>query len=52
MLDKINAECMCLDQFVLNGNIDIYDNSEELTKWIEQVDTFIHSAQTNMCSIN
>jgi hypothetical protein len=41
MLDKNNEECMCAEQLVLNGNIDIYDNSEELTKWIEQIRTFI-----------
>lgn len=41
MLDKDSCECMCDDQLVLNGNIDIYDNSEELAKWIEQIRTFI-----------
>jgi thymidine kinase len=52
MLNKNNAECMCLDQLVLNGNIDIYDNSEELLNWIKQVNTFIYSAQINTCNIN
>jgi deoxyadenosine/deoxycytidine kinase len=52
MLDKNNAACVCLDQLVLNGNIDIYDNSVELTNWIKQVDTFIHSTQINLCYIN
>ena len=41
MLDKDSCECMCDEQLVLNGNIDIYDNSEELAKWIEQIRTFI-----------
>ena len=52
MLNINNTECVCLDQFVLNGDIDIYDNSEELTKWIEQVNTFIYSKQLNLCNIN
>ena len=52
MLDKNNAACVCLDQLVLNGNIDIYDNSLELTNWIEKVNTFIHSTQINLCYIN
>jgi thymidine kinase len=52
MLDKNNTECICLDQLILNGNIDIYDNSLELTNWIKQVDTFIHSTQINLCYIN
>ena len=42
MLNTSNSECVCLDQLVLNGNIDIYDNTEELAKWISQIDTFIH----------
>ena len=52
MLDKNNVECVCLDQLVLNGNIDIYDNSEELANWLERVNTFIHSAEINACNIN
>jgi len=41
MLNKASEECMCKDQLVLNGDIDIYDNSEELKKWIKQINTFI-----------
>ena len=52
MLDKNNAECVCLDQLILNGNTDIYDNSLELTNWIERVNTFIHFAPINLCNIN
>lgn len=52
MLDKTHTECVCLDQLVLNGDVDIYENSLELTNWIEQVNTFIQSAQINVCNIN
>jgi deoxyadenosine/deoxycytidine kinase len=52
MLNKNQTECVCLDQLILNGNTDIYNNSLELTNWIERVNTFIHYNQTNMCNIN
>ena len=52
MLDKYNEECVCLDQLILNGNTDIYENSLELANWIERVNTFIHYNQTNLCNIN
>ena len=37
MLDKTLADCVCENQLVLNGNIDIYENKECLKEWIEQI---------------
>jgi len=43
MLDKNNTSCVCLNQLILNGNIDIYIHANELSNWIEEVTTFIHA---------
>ena len=42
MLDTTSSDCVCKDQLILNGNIDIYENKEQLELWIEQINTFIH----------
>ena len=42
MLDTNSVDCICKDQLILNGNIDIYENKEQLELWIEQINTFIH----------
>ena len=41
MLDKTGSNCICDDQFVLNGNIDIYQNSNQLDLWIQEIEEFI-----------
>jgi len=41
MLDKNLITCVCENQLVLNGNIDIYENKEQVCKWIEQITRFI-----------
>jgi len=41
MLDKENQECVCLDQLVLDGNVDIYENKNQVNEWINEVDKFI-----------
>lgn len=43
MVDKEMDHCVCHDQLVLNGNIDIYENNDHLEKWIEEIDSFIHN---------
>ena len=40
MLDKENKECVCLDQLILDGNVDIYENKDQVNKWINQIDQF------------
>jgi deoxyadenosine/deoxycytidine kinase len=43
MLDVSLTDCVCKEQLVLNGNIDIYENKEQLSEWIEKINTFIHN---------
>jgi deoxyadenosine/deoxycytidine kinase len=42
MIDISSIDCICKDQLILNGNIDIYENKDQLELWIEQINTFIH----------
>ena len=42
MLDKSSSECVCHDQLVLDGNIDIYKNVSQVNKWTEEITNFIH----------
>lgn len=41
MLDMTNPNCICQDQFVLDGNIDIYQNDNQLDKWIQEIEKII-----------
>ena len=43
MLDVNSEECVCKNQLVLNGNIDVYENKEQIDEWIEQINTFINN---------
>ena len=43
MLDKNSEDCICKDQLILNGNIDIYENKEQINEWIDQINMFIHN---------
>ena len=40
MLDKENHECVCLDQLILDGNVDIYENKNQVYEWINEIDKF------------
>ena len=42
MLDK-NAPniCVCNEQLILDGNIDIYENKTQVNKWIQEIEHFI-----------
>ena len=37
MLDTSKDSCVCKDQIVLNGDIDIFQNEEHLKMWMEQI---------------
>ena len=37
MLDINKDSCVCKDQIVLNGSIDIFQNSEHLEMWMETI---------------
>jgi deoxyadenosine/deoxycytidine kinase len=43
MLDVNSDDCVCKAQLVLNGNINIYENKEQLSEWLEKINTFIHN---------
>ena len=40
MLDKQNLECVCLDQLILDGNVDIYENENQVNEWINEIEKF------------
>ena len=40
MLDKENQECVCLDQLILDGNVDIYENVNQVNEWINEIEKF------------
>jgi hypothetical protein len=42
MLDKSSSDCVCSNQLVLDGNIDIYKNASQVNKWTEEITNFIH----------
>lgn len=41
MLDKSSEDCVCNDQLVLDGNVDIYKNKDVLNEWINSIQSFI-----------
>ena len=41
MLDRTSSNCICQEQFVLDGNIDIYQNDNQLDHWIKEIEKFI-----------
>lgn len=43
MLDKKLATCVCETQLVLNGNVNIYKNTNQLDMWIEEITQFIQN---------
>jgi len=43
MLDVNSSDCVCKNQLVLNGNVDMYENKEQINEWIEKINTFIHN---------
>lgn len=43
MLDVLSNDCICNDQLVLDGNIDIYENKNQVDIWIQEIDKFINN---------
>lgn len=41
MLDKDSKECVCADQLLINGNVDIFECPDSLTNMIESVKKYI-----------
>lgn len=50
MLDPSSAECVCLDQLVVNGNVDIYENEVHLQDMVQQVLSFIQVDESTVPS--
>ena len=43
MLDKSLIDCVCYNQLVLDGNIDIYENVSVLNDWILSIESYIYN---------
>ena len=43
MLDKNLTTCVCETQLILNGNVNIYENTKQLDMWIEEITKFIQN---------
>ena len=41
MLDKTIESCVCYEQLILDGNIDIYENKTQVDKWIQEIEQYI-----------
>lgn len=41
MLALDSPSCVCSTQLVLNGNVDIFENTTYLDNWLQEIDTFI-----------
>ena len=41
MLDKSRDSCVCKEQLILDGNIDIYENKTKVKKWIQEIEQYI-----------
>ena len=41
MLDKSINNCVCNEQLILDGNIDIYQNKEQVNNWIQEIEQYI-----------
>jgi deoxyadenosine/deoxycytidine kinase len=43
MLNTSSPSCICNNQLILDGNIDIHENENQIEEWINKIDIFIHS---------
>jgi deoxyadenosine/deoxycytidine kinase len=41
MLDKTIESCVCDEQLILDGNIDIYENKTQVNEWIQEIEQYI-----------
>ena len=41
MLDKTIDSCVCDEQLILDGNIDIYENKTQVDEWIQEIEQYI-----------
>jgi len=43
MLNKDSISCVCNNQLVIDGNVDIYENNSQLKEWIHNIINFVDS---------
>ena len=43
MMDTNSCECICQNQLILDGNVDIFQNKEKLASWMVQFQEFVGS---------
>jgi deoxyadenosine/deoxycytidine kinase len=43
MLNISSPSCVCNNQLILDGNVDIHENTNQIEEWINKIDIFIHS---------
>jgi deoxyadenosine/deoxycytidine kinase len=41
MLDKSVSDCVCNEQLILDGNVDIYENKTQVDQWIQEIEEYI-----------
>ena len=42
MLNLSSVDCICTSQLILDGNIDIFENQNQINEWISEIDKFIN----------
>jgi len=48
MLDKSSKDCVCTDQLILNGNVDIFETEGALGDMIDQVTRYIACSSSSV----
>jgi deoxyadenosine/deoxycytidine kinase len=48
MLDATKDTCVCKDQIVFDGNIDIFQNEEHLQEWMEEIVPILEKVEQNI----
>jgi deoxyadenosine/deoxycytidine kinase len=43
MLDTTSVDCVCKDQLILDGNVDIYEKVNQVEIWIQEIERFINN---------
>ena len=43
MLNEFMSKSICINQLILNGNVDIYENNLQVETWINNINTFIYN---------
>ena len=41
MLDKSTDSCVCNEQLILDGNVDIYENKTQVDQWVQEIEQYI-----------